>query len=256
MHTLHRRLLLLLHYHTTCSALAQERIIQGRGAVTASHTTTCDSKLVAALTSSSVLKVQRQQATLQQATRAPHAGAVLDVLLQHWQKLMQERLHAAQMLLPDIPLASAPRSQLEVDDNSDVAHSGSSSNSGEAWRDIGQQQSPWVTGADAAPACIKLLYTADDLLQMLTTVVTVVRIRRQGLFVGSMCVVGCLSQTGAPQLLTPRTGGLTKPLFCVHPPSPTCRHAAQDVLVARSVTSAARGRAAAQVWRLLDNSSH
>lgn len=44
----------------------------------------------------------------------------------------------------------------------------------EAWRQIGHKRSPWVLGAEAAPACIKLMYAAEDLLHALTTQVAVV----------------------------------------------------------------------------------
>lgn len=52
----------------------------------------------------------------------------------------------------------------------------------EAWQQIGHRHSPWILGLEAAPACVKLLYAADDLLHALSAGVAVVR----------ACLVGCL----------------------------------------------------------------
>lgn len=43
------------------------------------------------------------------------AAAVLNAVQQRWQTLVLERLHAAQMFLPDVPLASVPRTAQELD---------------------------------------------------------------------------------------------------------------------------------------------
>lgn len=91
---------------------AQARIVATRGSQGCSsegvdlHTR----NLVAGLTDSSVLRTQQKAAQQhQQPNHAPHAAAVLEVVVQHWQRLMQGRLDAAQMLLPDVPLVSAAR---------------------------------------------------------------------------------------------------------------------------------------------------
>jgi len=89
--------------------LVQECIIRGRGH--ADPATVRGSGLLGSLTSSSVLHVQRQQNS---AGNAMAPNIVLEAVQQEWQKLMQERLHAAQLLLPDIPLVAAPRSLNEL----------------------------------------------------------------------------------------------------------------------------------------------
>jgi hypothetical protein len=157
--------------------------------------------LVSAVTSSSVLQAQHEQQLQQRSTRTgpAHARAVLDVLLQHWHTLMQERLLAAQMLLPDIPLVCAARTDEELASQHlggvyACAAGPSAEGTGvtlckpqscslllpcravedvEAWRQIGHRHSPWVLGLEAAPACIKLMYAADDLLHaLMSTTVT------------------------------------------------------------------------------------
>lgn len=83
--------------------------MQGRGRANSSVPAP-SLNLVSAVTSNSVLQAQHEQQLKQRSRHKglPHAGAVLDVLLQQWHSLMQERLLAAQMLLPDIPLVCAP----------------------------------------------------------------------------------------------------------------------------------------------------
>lgn len=67
-----------------------------------------------ALADSSVQHVQQKQVPSIQASS--HGAAVLGVVVQHWQQLMQERLNAAQMLLPDIPLVSEARTPQQVEE--------------------------------------------------------------------------------------------------------------------------------------------
>lgn len=71
-------------------------------------------KLVYALADSSVQHVQQKQVPSIQASS--HGAAVLGVVVQHWQQLMQERLNAAQMLLPDIPLVSEASTPQQVEE--------------------------------------------------------------------------------------------------------------------------------------------
>ena len=97
--------------------LHQAHIIRSKGAGVAACTST---NAVAALTSSSVLQVQHQQnlqrlAQQQADGNASVSSAVLEVLLRQWGRLMQERIHAAQMLLPDVPLVAAARTPDELD---------------------------------------------------------------------------------------------------------------------------------------------
>lgn len=84
--------------------LVQEGIIRGRGH--ADPATVRGSGLLGSLTSSSVLHVHRQQSS---AGNAMAPNIVLEAVQQEWQKLMHQRLHAAQLMLPDIPLVAAPR---------------------------------------------------------------------------------------------------------------------------------------------------
>jgi hypothetical protein len=49
---------------------------------------------------------------------------VLTAAQQRWQTLALERLHAAQMFLPDVPLAAAPRTAHELDN---LRHQGEAS---------------------------------------------------------------------------------------------------------------------------------
>ncbi len=44
----------------------------------------------------------------------PAAAAALAAAQEHWQRLITDRLAAAQKLLPDLPIASAPRSDQEM----------------------------------------------------------------------------------------------------------------------------------------------
>jgi hypothetical protein len=85
-----------------------------------------DGDLVSALASTNVLGVQRDHKmhNRNHGTGTEHATAVLEVVLQHMTSLMQERLLAAQMLLPDIPLVSATRSQQELEHASAAAGKG------------------------------------------------------------------------------------------------------------------------------------
>lgn len=87
-------------------------------------------ELVAALVRSTAFAVQQQlpAAALQPVnTGTPRAtqpaaqqtdvngAAVLAAAQQHWQALVLERLHAAQMFLPDVPLAAMPRTAQELE---------------------------------------------------------------------------------------------------------------------------------------------
>lgn len=87
--------------------------MHNRGRKGNSSSTVQCSQLVSAVTSSSVMHAQQKQ---QMQGRSGHAIAVLKVVQQHWQTLMQERIVAAQMLLPDIPLVSEPRSLSEMEE--------------------------------------------------------------------------------------------------------------------------------------------
>lgn len=95
----------------------QERIVQGRGQQGARSSAVQDSDLVSAVASSNVLRVQRDHKLHKHdhCTGSEHATAVLEVVLQHMASLMQERLLAAQMLLPDIPLVSAVRTEQQLE---------------------------------------------------------------------------------------------------------------------------------------------
>jgi hypothetical protein len=95
----------------------QERILQGRGQQGARSSATQDSDLVSAVASSNVLRVQKDH-TPNHSTSSEHAASVLEVVLQHLASLMQERLLAAQMLLPDVPLVSATRTEQELEHES------------------------------------------------------------------------------------------------------------------------------------------
>jgi hypothetical protein len=58
-----------------------------------------------------------QQQDLQLANLAAPSASSVAVLTQaqrKWQALMLERLNAAQMLMPDVPLVAAPRSHQEL----------------------------------------------------------------------------------------------------------------------------------------------
>lgn len=92
--------------------------MRNRGLEGTSSSTMQGSCMVSAVTSSSVACVQQEQQLQRHSGRAgsEHAVAVLEVVQQHWQALMQERIVAAQMLLPDIPLVSAPRSTSEMEE--------------------------------------------------------------------------------------------------------------------------------------------
>lgn len=69
------------------------------------------------MTTGSVLQVQHQQRRMASSAgdAATRASAVLQVVLQQWGTLLQERLHAIQMMLPDIPLAGPAQSQEQID---------------------------------------------------------------------------------------------------------------------------------------------
>eukprot|EP00877_Chromochloris_zofingiensis_P003595 jgi/Chrzof1/13236/Cz07g25210.t1 len=87
------------------------------------------------------------------------AASVLAAAQRRWQRLLLERLHAAQMLLPTIPLASAPRSAEALasmrDEVADLE---------DAWERIGSSASPFTREWQSISVS-KLLYDAADVLE-------------------------------------------------------------------------------------------
>jgi hypothetical protein len=105
----------------------QDDIVSSKGrAVTAAQQQVPNSALVASLVRSTAFGVQQQLPGLHQhGSSCPSntqtqqidgsaAAAVLSAAQQRWQALVLERLHAAQMFLPDVPLAAVPRTAQEL----------------------------------------------------------------------------------------------------------------------------------------------
>eukprot|EP00878_Enallax_costatus_P028027 GHUV01030228.1.p1 GENE.GHUV01030228.1~~GHUV01030228.1.p1 ORF type:complete len:224 (+),score=69.98 GHUV01030228.1:295-966(+) len=160
---------------------AQDLIVQSKGynQNSAPEHRIADAGLVASLVRNASFSVQQQLPPAAAASSVPsqphpstqattqHVAAVLAAVQQRWQKLITERLHAAQMLLPDMPLAATPRTAEEV-----YTLCAQVAELTEAWERIGSHNSPF-TGNFQAPNVGKLLYDAEDLLQAVTTAVVV-----------------------------------------------------------------------------------
>jgi hypothetical protein len=107
----------------------QDDIVGSKGQHTkAAHQQVPNSALIASLVRSTAFGVQQQLPGLHQhgSSSCPTnrstqqvdgsaAAAVLSAAQQRWQALVLKRLHAAQMFLPDVPLAAVARTALELD---------------------------------------------------------------------------------------------------------------------------------------------
>lgn len=106
----------------------QDDIVSCKGlTTTAAAQQVPSSPLVASVVGSTAFSVQQQLPGLDQhgsnwpGNRSAQqidgsaAAAVLSAAQQRWQALVLERLHAAQMFLPDVPLAAPPRTAQELE---------------------------------------------------------------------------------------------------------------------------------------------
>jgi hypothetical protein len=105
----------------------QDDVVSSKGQVNNAATQQLpNAPLVASLVRSTAFSIQQQLPGLHQhGSSCPAAwsakqidgsaaAAVLAAAQQRWQTLVLERLHAAQMFLPDVPLAAVPRTAQEL----------------------------------------------------------------------------------------------------------------------------------------------
>ncbi|KAF8058104.1 TBC1D19 [Scenedesmus sp. PABB004] len=152
---------------------AEQAVVRARGAAP-QRGTVPSAELVATLTASVAFSEReglaapsaggaRAPSAPQQQPPDAAAAAVLAAAHRRWQALVLERLTAAQMLLPDVPLAGAPRSARELAtlraQAPDLQH---------AWERVGSGAFAAGFQVDAS-AVAKLLYDGEDLLRALTT---------------------------------------------------------------------------------------